>query len=101
MEHALYGPEYTALGVRPAWLTCAPVVPFSSSDALLPLQMIEFFDKRRIRKATLEKFGIKMAPNVKHAMQGESENAIAFPYKRNGEVVNVKYRTLSKKFWQV
>jgi len=63
-------------------------------------EMIEFFDKRRIRKATLEKFGIKMAPNVKHAMQGESENAIAFPYKRNGEVVNVKYRTLSKKFWQ-
>ncbi|KAF5840269.1 hypothetical protein DUNSADRAFT_17372 [Dunaliella salina] len=62
-------------------------------------EMIEFFKKRKIEPATLQKFGVKMAPNI-YSVQGESAHAIAFPYKRNGEVVNVKYRTLSKKFWQ-
>lgn len=28
-------------------------------------------------------------------------DAIAFPYHRNGELVNVKYRALPKTFWQV
>ncbi len=27
--------------------------------------------------------------------------ALAFPYYRNGQIVNIKYRTPDKKFWQV
>ena len=36
-------------------------------------------------------------------MPGAANNtpALAFPYCRNGEVVNIKYRTLNKQFRQV
>eukprot|EP00803_Ostreobium_quekettii_P004270 evm.model.scf_905.1 EVM.evm.TU.scf_905.1 scf_905:1034-6209(-) len=56
--------------------------------------MIEFFTKRKISKKTLERN--KIAMEVEHGVP-----VIAFPYFRDGELINIKYRSLDKKFRQV
>ena len=57
----------------------------------LSQELMQYFAGRGISQATLERNGV---------MQDRA-GTIAFPYRRDGEVVNIKYRTLDKKFWQV
>lgn len=60
-------------------------------------RMVEFFTKRRISMTTVRKFGVC----EKSVYMPQLENhtmAIAFPYLRDGEVINVKYRDYEKNF---
>ncbi len=61
----------------------------------LSQEVLEYFAKRGISPATLERNGVQQEYSSKH-----NAYAIAFPYYRNGEIINIKYRTLDKKFWQ-
>lgn len=61
----------------------------------LSREVVEYFAQRGISRATLERNGVQQEYSSKHNSQ-----AIAFPYYRDGEVINIKYRTLDKKFWQ-
>ncbi|KAL6779279.1 CGLD17 [Auxenochlorella protothecoides x Auxenochlorella symbiontica] len=63
-------------------------------------EMLAFFDARGISREALERNGV--AAETLHVPGGAGEAAvIAFPYHRAGRLVNVKYRTLDKRFWQV
>ncbi|KAI6703155.1 hypothetical protein NL676_012291 [Syzygium grande] len=55
-------------------------------------KIIGYFAERKISVATLQRNGVKQ-------LSGK-QSAISFPYKRKGELVGCKYRTLDKKFWQ-
>lgn len=57
-------------------------------DKLEPLY--EYFKKRGISKAIVDRYGISL----------NDKNEIILPYYKNGELVNVKYRTFDKKFKQ-
>lgn len=73
--------------------------PQTSNFQPLNPEMLQFFTKRGISKQTLERNQVAQENTW---MPGQPAGAsIAFPYMRNGEVVNVKYRTLSKCFRQV
>ncbi len=61
----------------------------------LSREVVEYFAQRGISRATLERNGVQQEYSSKH-----NTNAIAFPYYRDGEIINIKYRTLDKKFWQ-
>lgn len=68
----------------------------------LPPAVIDWFERRGIPAAVLARNAVghelTWMPGCEN---GESVGAIAFPYKRDGEVVNVKYRTSDKRFRQV
>ena len=68
-----------------------PVKPDTSRLQPLSPELVAYFDARGISQATLARNGV---------MQDRS-GTIAFPYTRGGEVVNIKFRTLDKKFRQV
>lgn len=76
-----------------------PVRPENKLEPLTP-EMLAFFAERGISEATLRRAGV--ASEVVYD-PGERKEArvIAFPYYRDGVLVNVKYRTLDKRFWQV
>lgn len=59
--------------------------------------MIDWFANRGISEPTVDAFGIYRAEK---SFGGAPEGAVAFPYRVNGELVNVKYRTKDKKFRQ-
>ena len=59
-----------------------------------------FFASRGISKETLDRNGVCGA-DAYFAPLGGMAPAVAFPYKRDGEVVNVKYRSEKKHFTQV
>jgi hypothetical protein len=63
--------------------------------------METFFEERKISGGTLERFKVQMASQVYCPALNKKVDAIAFPYYRNKELVNVKYRALPKIFWQV
>ena len=77
-----------------------PKLPRPSELLDLPPSMLEFFKERGISEATLARNGVRMqvafSPQKKDWVP-----AIAFVYHWGGEMVNVKYRTLDKRFWQV
>jgi twinkle protein len=78
--------------------------PIRPQPQLEPLteEMVEFFEKRGISKATLERNNVQAEKVwVPGGKSNTKEYVIAFPYMRDGNVVNIKYRTLDKKFWQV
>jgi len=82
--------------------TQPPVRP--SGAGLVPLQAeaLEFFKARGISAATLEACGVRQENDVWcPALQGKVPWAIAFPYYRDGQIVNIKYRDPEKRFWQV
>ena len=56
----------------------------------LSAELVAYFAGRGISRATLDRNGVVQ----------DRAGTIAFPYRRDGETVNVKYRTLDKKFWQ-
>ena len=56
---------------------------------------LDFFKQRCIDPAILERNGIKQS-----VVNGKVSPVLVFPYFRDGELINAKYRTLEKKFWQ-
>ncbi|XP_030471324.1 primase homolog protein isoform X3 [Syzygium oleosum] len=80
--------DYAALKVR------STVQMTEESLRLEPLsdKIIGYFAERKISVETLQRNGVKQ-------LSGK-QSAISFPYKRKGELVGCKYRTLDKKFWQ-
>lgn len=75
-----------------------PVRPKANLEPLTP-EMIEFFNKRGISESTLKRNKVS-SELVYDPMKKEQSRVIAFPYFRDGELINVKYRTLDKRFWQ-
>jgi twinkle protein len=63
-------------------------------------KMIAWFDKRGISKPTLDKFMIFMK-NEFMPQTAKETAVICFPYLRDGELVNVKYRDAVKNFKMV
>ena len=68
-----------------------PVRPNCSRLQPLSPELLAYFAARGISQRTLARNGVLQDP----------AGAIAFPYRRDGEVVNLKFRTLDKRFWQV
>jgi twinkle protein len=62
-------------------------------------ELLEWFASRGIPEGVVRRNGIEMARAWIPAREAEVE-AIAFPYRRDGELVNVKYRTRAKEFAQ-
>ncbi len=77
----------------------APVRP-NPNFAPLSDEIVDFFAGRGITASTLQRNNIMRETLYAPPLKGNT-TAIAFPYMRDGELVNVKYRTLDKKFWQV
>ena len=77
------------------------VPPVQPTPNLQPLsvELLDFFARRGISETTLHRGGVMQehlyAPPLK-----QMADTIAFPYWRRGQLVNVKYRTVNKKFWQ-
>lgn len=68
-----------------------PTIPAIRYVGALPQAVLAWFEARGISRDVVERNGI-----------GFSEGAIQFPYRRGGDVVNIKSRLLSeKRFWQV
>ena len=63
-------------------------------------KVIEYFGKRGISKPTLEKFFIHGKEDFMPQTQ-KKERCIVFPYLRDGEIVNAKYRDGNKNFKMV
>ena len=73
-----------------------PTLP--DKDALtLDRDHLIFLHDRYISNETIEHFGLYSAPRW---LGGKEIRCIAFPYRQNGEVLNVKYRSLKKQFSQ-
>lgn len=78
----------------------APVKPsFRPSEPTDKLAA--WFAKRGISKATIEAMGVSHAQVwMPGCESGETVGVVAFPFRRKGEIVNVKYRTADKRFRQ-
>lgn len=79
-------------------------VPLVRPDpAFRPLspRMWEFFERRAIPREVVEANGVACELAVVPGKGGAAEEVLAFPYTRGGRLLNVKYRTLDKRFWQV
>jgi twinkle protein len=83
---------------RPRKVEEARPLPVTASSPLPPDAM-HFFEDRGISKATLEKNGVYWTTAYFSSL-GCEVPAIAFPFRFNGEVVNVKQRTPEKQFAQ-
>ncbi|XP_062161454.1 primase homolog protein [Alnus glutinosa] len=58
----------------------------------LGAKLIAYFGERMISEETLRRNAVMQMSNDK--------NVIAFTYRRNGQLVGCKYRTIGKRFWQ-
>ena len=65
----------------------------------LSAELLDFFARRGISAATLQKAGV-MQERIYAPPLREMADTIAFAYRRRGQLINVKYRTVDKKFWQ-
>lgn len=63
-------------------------------------EQLAFFKNRKISEGTVTRNGVKKQRSYCPQLQKEAD-ALAFPYVRRGELVNVKYRGPEKAFWQV
>ncbi len=63
-------------------------------------KIIKWFDGRKISKETLDKFMI-FGKNEWMPQTGKEESCICFPYLRDGEIVNIKFRDGRKNFRMV
>ena len=77
------------------------VAPVRPNPNLQPLsvELLDFFARRGISPATLEAAGV-MQEHLYAPPLRETADTIAFAYRRRGQLINVKYRTIDKKFWQ-
>lgn len=73
-----------------------PKVNFES----LSIEQTDLFHNRGIFDATIARNKISSEVLYDPVLKKESR-VIAFPYYRDGVLVNVKYRTMDKRFWQV
>ena len=77
-----------------------PVRPVYQPGAL-PQKALDWFTKRGITAATLERNGVGYVETwMPGCGDGEKVGAISFPYRHGGETVNVKYRSGDKRFRQ-
>ncbi len=76
----------------------APVRPNPDLEPLSP-DLEEFFMRRGISRATLDATGVMQERRFVKQL-GRVDDVIAFVYKRRGQIVNVKYRTVDKRFSQ-
>ena len=60
-------------------------------------KVVEYFNKRGISRQTLDKFMIFTKEEFM-PQSAQKENCICFPYFRDGEMVNIKYRDAKKGF---
>ncbi len=71
------------------------------SDVLKNIQLkekvVKWFSTRNVSRGTLDKFMI-FSKEEWMPQTGQKENCICFPYFRDGEMVNVKYRDARKNF---
>jgi len=65
----------------------------------LSSRVIDYFANRKISLDTLTAFNIQSTETY-FPQSGKDESAIVFPYYRNGEIVNYKYRSGKKNFKQ-
>lgn len=72
-----------------------PAPPVGGGKAL---DMLAWFAKRGIPEWVVEDAGISAGEEFSPS-QGKAVQAIRFPYLRNGQVVNIKYRAYPKDFW--
>ncbi|GAB4817546.1 hypothetical protein N2152v2_004592 [Parachlorella kessleri] len=77
-----------------------PVRPNASLLEKPEGEVLDFLLSRGISRETIERNGISQQRIYVPANRRE-ETVVAFPYFREGQVINIKYRTLDKKFWQV
>jgi len=68
-------------------------------SAELPDKVIDWFANRKITIETLKHFDIKNEKTY-FSQSGKEESAVVFPYKRNNEIINYKYRSGKKHFKQ-
>ena len=67
----------------------------------LPQETLEWFKRRGISEAVVQRNGIFRAETwMPGCERGQKVPALVFPYRRGGDVVNHKYRTLDKRFRQ-
>lgn len=66
----------------------------------LTQDMLDFFSSRGIRKETLERNKVSCVETYDPVLKKKSR-VIGFPYHTHDMLVNVKFRTLDKRFWQV
>jgi twinkle protein len=71
--------------------------PVEVKEKPRPDKMLEWFAKRKISPATVEHFGVY---RTERYVGEKMEPCIAFPYRHNDELLNVKYRTADKRFIQ-
>ena len=72
-----------------------PTKPTTENLKQLSERWLTYFKKRGISSQTLSRNGVQMI-----GRQGNAGPA-AFPYFRDKEIVNIKYRTMEKQFHQV
>lgn len=78
-----------------------PKKPKPLPNDALPQPVIEWFARRGIGRSVLERNRIKLVKVwMPGCEDGETVWAMAFPYYRDGELINVKYRTVDKRFRQ-
>ena len=75
------------------------MAPTKPNPKLKPLgpKLLEFFQQRGISAEVLARNGIMEDAS---SFVRANDPVAAFPYRRAGEIVNVKYRSLSKRFRQ-
>ena len=76
---------------KPDWKT--------DKNSQLPQKVINWFKDRKISEQTLKKYDIQVKTTWMPARE-QKVKAIAFPFKENGQTVNIKYRDLDKNFSQ-
>jgi twinkle protein len=93
------------LGSEDAWRERPPITPTytpprppAESDSILPRAILAWFAKRGIPDWVLADrhitAGAEFCPQL-----GREVTAIRFPYSRDGELVNIKFRGPEKTFW--
>jgi recombinational DNA repair protein (RecF pathway) len=87
------------LAVQVQQAKAAPLLINPEQLQPLSADFAQWFSQRGISQQTLERNGVMMQPRY-CAAEGKQMPHIAFPYHRNGSIVNVKYRALPKHFSQ-
>lgn len=70
------------------------VLPEPPPESALPPELVRWFAKRGIPEWVLEDMGV-----TAETRDGAKHPALAFPYRRDGQTVHVKYRSADKRFW--
>ena len=67
---------------------------FTPNSATLDKHAVAWFSRRGISQPTLARNGVTVLNNVWFPQTRDERQAMAFPYRRDGEVINVKYRSI-------